>query len=327
MKLTVTQLKARNLLLHYLQSAKYVTVPNHCLCGNFNDLIIASQDRYGIPLMTKLCRNCGLVRSDPYYSQPTLKHFYGNLYRQLYSSHKLTTAAQFQAAYRGAAQISEFVMPWLRRNSVVFDVGCGSGATVKYFSDQGHTTFGCDYSKDYIRYGKKLGLRLYYGSVEKLRKRGPADLILLNHVLEHFPDPLSELKQIRTLLKPQGLLLIGVPGIFDIHRSYKGLAEFIQNAHAFHFTQRTLDRVLASTGFIHLSSNSTILAVYRKGKPRLTPLHQNPWHIYLYLSFVPILKWFHLTSRRLENNAVLILNRLQMYNLIRSGYRFIKHQK
>ena len=74
------QLKIKKSFLAKLKSSEYKTIPNPCLCGNKKGHIVAGHDRYGITLITKFCLNCGLVRSDPYYTQKTLNQFYQQEY-------------------------------------------------------------------------------------------------------------------------------------------------------------------------------------------------------------------------------------------------------
>ena len=37
------------------------------------------------------------------------------------------------------------------------------------------------------------------------------DVIFFNHVLEHIPDDVAALREVRRILKPGGLLVLGVP--------------------------------------------------------------------------------------------------------------------
>jgi SAM-dependent methyltransferase len=68
------------------------------------------------------------------------------------------------------------------------------------------------------------------------------DLVSLSHVLEHLPDPVGMLRQIREhLLSEDGLLLLEVPN-FYAHDSY-------ELAHLACYTPHTLKAVLHQAGY------------------------------------------------------------------------------
>ena len=68
------------------------------------------------------------------------------------------------------------------------------------------------------------------------------DLIILNHVIEHFIDPIEKLLQIKALLNQGGLLYLGLPNI----QSY-GIGQ-IQNAHYWYFSPLNFAKLLNHYG-------------------------------------------------------------------------------
>jgi SAM-dependent methyltransferase len=48
---------------------------------------------------------------------------------------------------------------------------------------------------------------------------GSMDVVLITQVLEHVPEPIAVIGEIRRVLKPGGTLLLSVPGIFPQHGS------------------------------------------------------------------------------------------------------------
>lgn len=65
-------------------SIKYEEVPDYPLCSSENAILIAKKDRYGIPLKTVVCENCGLVRSYNQLTEASQKLFYKKYYRNIY---------------------------------------------------------------------------------------------------------------------------------------------------------------------------------------------------------------------------------------------------
>ena len=87
------------------------------------------------------------------------------------------------------------------------------------------------------------------------------DLITLAHVLEHLPDPVGYLRELReTWLAPSSTVLIEVPNLFG-HRS-------VEIPHLFCFSAGTLRYTLARAGY-------DVVRVTRHGSPRsrLIPLY------------------------------------------------------
>ena len=88
--------------------------------------------------------------------------------------------------------------------------------------------------------------------------------MILSHVLEHLPDPKQSLYETSNLLTDAGYLYIELPGIFYIHRAYKDTLRFLQNAHLYHFTLRTLSSLLADAGYRLVKGDEQIRALFRK---------------------------------------------------------------
>jgi len=155
----------------------------------------------------------------------------------------------------------------LNKETIIFDIGCGSGGTLIPFKELGCKTYGCDYGSIYLEYGRKNGLTLEHGGYLKLQKYGKANIIILSHVLEHFENPLKDLNNIYSLLGDEDCLIyVELPGIFHIHRSYIELLRFFQNAHLFHFTLETLNWIMVHTGYSLVKGDQFIHALYKKNK-------------------------------------------------------------
>ena len=139
------------------------------------------------------------------------------------------------------------------------------------------------------------------GGVESLRAFGAADVIILNHTLEHLRNPRLELSKIRELLSPHGVLYIALPGIFSIHNTYGGRLErgYLQNAHVWHFTLKTLNRLLADAGFKLKYGDEKIVAVYQKGAEKNSPPKENSESVKNYLKKIKRFEWYY-TARNLS---------------------------
>lgn len=94
------------------------------------------------------------------------------------------------------------------------DVGCGWGWAIKYFRDIGIEMHGFDVThnilKDTVSFCGRENLLIADG--EKIPyKKDTFDLVFSWHVIEHVPHPEIFLKEIKRVLRDDGLLVIGVP--------------------------------------------------------------------------------------------------------------------
>jgi SAM-dependent methyltransferase len=123
--------------------------------------------------------------------------------------------------------------------------------------------------------GKELGIPAFR-TVEETG--GRFDLISLFHVLEHLPDPISELGKLREKLAPGGRIVIEVPHAEDALISLYGCEAFKDftywSCHLFLFTEATLREVLKRAGFARVNvefvqrySLANHLHWLAKGKP------------------------------------------------------------
>jgi SAM-dependent methyltransferase len=97
----------------------------------------------------------------------------------------------------------------------LLDVGCGGGGFLKRARDRGFAITGVDYNAERLAaVGAALGADVFAGSIEdfaRARPGGNFDAITIFEVVEHLDDPGRWLDVMRSLLKPGGLLFIGLP--------------------------------------------------------------------------------------------------------------------
>ena len=114
--------------------------------------------------------------------------------------------------HKGHVLQSKFYLPYLSENMDVLDFGCGNGALAKILSQSVRSIEGLEVN-DYPRSLAKTRNNLKtYSSIQDLSVSGKKfDAIISNHVLEHVPNPIETLKQLREFLKPNGILVMMLP--------------------------------------------------------------------------------------------------------------------
>lgn len=117
-----------------------------------------------------------------------------------------------ERSYLGGCYRRFFLYPLINRylTGCVLDLGCGIGDMLNYRAN----TVGLDINPLNVEFCKKRKLNAYIMEPDLIPFNDETfDSVLLDNVLEHIKSPVSLLKEIKRVLKPGGLLVIGVPGI------------------------------------------------------------------------------------------------------------------
>ena len=252
------------------ETGEYKMRDRECECGKSDFEIIAQKDRYGLPVTTVICRNCGLIMTSPCLDDTSNNEFYDSEYHYIYRAEDKPSDKNFLERKQDA---EANIIPFIKKHSglcagSVLEIGCADGGNVAAFDECGYTASGIDLSHVYVEYGKNKGLNLYCSDSESFAKKGlKYDLIIVNHVLEHFTDLRKELDTISTLMAPGGYLFVGVPGVKALsYKAYNGdFLSMLQNAHIFNFTRDTLCSVMDKYGFSCVFCNELIQGLFKKG--------------------------------------------------------------
>ena len=229
-----------------------------CFCGHTDGQLVAQTDRYGFDHRMVCCPSCGILYANPRMTAEAYAQFYANEYRLIYGEHD-NADKEAESSRSGGAVILDFIQK--RTDSTVktvFDFGCNDGSYLAPFRDAGCSTFGVDYNPDSIARGRARGLDLAVGGLDVLEARGTADLIICNHVLEHCLDLEETLARLSRCLNSNGLLFIGVPGLYRWEPS-----QLFQNAHVWQFTAETLSYVMRCCGFEEVYCDQHIVSLWQ----------------------------------------------------------------
>lgn len=100
----------------------------------------------------------------------------------------------------------------LDRNSVVLDVGCGTGQFLSLMSRRYRCQcLGVDFDPAFAQLPAKPGIELVTTYFEMYETDQRFDLITMLHVLEHLDDPETAIRKAYNLLKPGGYLFVETP--------------------------------------------------------------------------------------------------------------------
>lgn len=108
----------------------------------------------------------------------------------------------------------ERLLPVGRRR--LLDVGAGPGLFLKTAAERGWRVLGVEPSRQAAAHARSLGIDMLEGffNAATAAELGRFDVVHLNNVLKHVPNPLEVVALARNLLGPGGLLCLNVPNDF-----------------------------------------------------------------------------------------------------------------
>ncbi len=173
------------------------------------------------------CASCGIIRQDPIPTQQEIEGFYPNTYYSLSSGMYEKRALELARIRQGqglkdkifAALSLPFFRIWFNRTLPprkgkmrLLDVGCGNGAFLSIAKKLGFEVYGVEPSDFNPTLSQKEGFTIRKGLLEDAGFGDEFfDVVTLNHVLEHAPDPAAMLADVKRIVKPGGFVIIAVP--------------------------------------------------------------------------------------------------------------------
>ena len=257
------QKRAKETIEEKVRGGIYKFVETSCpICGSLKLEELSDKDRYGLYMPVGICTQCGLIQTSPRMSQKAYSEFYNKEQKLLYVGREIPDEEYFKKQYKRGECIYRFLGSPERAR--VLEVGCASGGILKYFRDNGCDVFGVDLNEAYVEYGKKThDLNLAVGVFDSTRLPWNPDIIVSSHTLEHILDPVKELKDLKSGSNSNAVLYVELPGVMNLLDSYsQDFLEYLQNAHVYHFTLRTLGNLAAKAGWEILSGNEYIRATF-----------------------------------------------------------------
>lgn len=131
----------------------------------------------------------------------------------------------------------------------ILDFGFGSGSFLRATISLASSTYGVERDVRGIESLQRDGIECS----SSRRLTGAFDIAFLFHVVEHLPDPIQTLGQIRLSLRPDsGLLVVEVPHARDFLLGHLSCAEFTEftlwSRHLILHTRDSLTRLLHAAG-------------------------------------------------------------------------------
>jgi 2-polyprenyl-3-methyl-5-hydroxy-6-metoxy-1,4-benzoquinol methylase len=256
-----------------------------CWCGHDQSNRVFQAARFGLVL----CPNCGCYKIDP----PAITHPGESVefYNQHYSAEE--AKRQQDAGQHTIGRSSRFWRIVKRENSLdqprdrVLDWGCGDGLLCAELRAAGwQHVFGVDIARRRVAFARAHYPDIHFYDVPLEETDIPQesiDLIITDSVIEHLPDPVEHMAQLRQYLKPDGKLVVSTPNMNSgnfrlLGRFWRGL--LAPNVHIFLFTPESIERCLQLAGFQVLRVGSYHVGTRNHFRRMLSSRHAKEFLMY-----------------------------------------------
>lgn len=203
------------------------------------------------------CRSCGFAHVSPLPSDAELKQFYEQEFYQHERPNYFTETKEdlpwWMATYRNYYELLER----RAKGRTLLDIGSGPGHFLACGKKRGWKTVGIEPSTPAARYSEKRGLTTVndFFSYDRAKNLGTFDVVHAAMVLEHVPDPIGFITDMKKMLKKGGRIAIFCPNDYNplqrILREEHGFKPWwvVPKHHLNYFTIESMKRLLAHLGF------------------------------------------------------------------------------
>ena len=255
----------------HIDSASTISDPTggrglRCWCGRNDWIVCFRAPRFGV----LRCPGCGTYRTDP----PPLntasesEEFYTGYYQSVGTDARPVEdpATSRSAGFWKVADQAP-VLQVVRRS--VADIGCGDGHFCAELQGRGWPSVtGVDISHSRVARARKLypSVRFHDGTLRDAGvARGSLDLIVMEAVIEHLPDPVGFLEEVKASLVPGGLLVMTTPNMDSGHFRFLGkrwTGMLAPHAHIFLFSPLSIARLVERAGLRTYQTGSYHTPIY-----------------------------------------------------------------
>lgn len=231
-----------------------------CSGRDFSEVSSVFDDRYGNPEQFVLvrCLQCDHLMTSPQLRESDLPALYGTYYPR-----KSISSASVAKQAIGVASWWSRLLRWLagtdnqgqygvRAGERMLDIGSGSGLSLLEAQKLGAQAWGIEADPNVQPIARELGLRVHQGNLQDGPFPGIAfDLVVMNQVIEHIPQPDEILRAIRGRLAQGGRVVLVFPNIRSLWCKLSGQRWINWHIpyHLHHFNKETFARMAQRCGY------------------------------------------------------------------------------
>lgn len=218
---------------------------NSCpLCSSSKSAVFDQRQFRGQLVTNVICQGCGFVYQSPRMTPTESRAFYEAEYRLLYQGQEGPNPKDLAVQAARAQVTLGFIEQQVKSCTRILDIGCSTGIWLLKLKEHYQAqAIGIEPGNTYRQYAQSTGLEVY-PSLEELQNAGlPGfDMVSMMHVLEHLPNPVVYLRDLREKqLNSHGWLLLEVPNLYA--------HDCFEIAHLTAFSRHTLVQVVEQAGY------------------------------------------------------------------------------
>lgn len=207
-----------------------------------------------------ICPQCKVQITTP---QPPSDKIFSYYASDEYVSHNDSKKGLINSAYQVVKSITlrqkEKLIREFGQKGSLLDYGSGTGDFLLHCKKQGWVVNGAEPDEKARKLSQEKGLDVFdLSEINQTKNR--FDVITMWHVLEHTYDPNKTVEQLKSLLKPGGILVIAVPNYSSYDAQHYGSfwAAWDVPRHLFHFHPTTITQ---------LAEQNQMTLLQKKGMP------------------------------------------------------------
>lgn len=195
------------------------------------------------------CRNCSHVFSNP-------------IPASIYKNYEDVVDKQYLQYLESIRLSSMTILPHIKKlipKGKILDIGCATGEFLLVAKQFGYLVEGLELSEWSSQIARKQGLNIYEMRLEELSHKfsDMYDVITMFGVIEHFEKPVEEMKYIKKLLKPGGILVIWTGDVASIPSKLLGRSWWYwQGQHIQYFSHKSLSLLAERCGIEHITTKT-----------------------------------------------------------------------
>ena len=225
----------------------------HCLLCNSPEII--PMKKYGKDHLVK-CKKCGFVFCKKI---PTEKDLIEN-----YKLYHRDNAISPITVKRYNELLDTFETS--RKNNKILDIGCGDGHFLHVAKQRGWEVYGTEFTDEAIEVCKSKNINMSKGVLNP-ENYAPFkfDVITSFEVIEHINNPQSEVKNIVSLLRPEGIFYFTTPNFNSVNRAIlkEKWSIIVYPEHLSYYTAKTINRFFSSQGLKKINLRTTGISINR----------------------------------------------------------------
>jgi len=221
------------------------------------------------------CDHCGLKFVDPLPTEEVIEEFY-NKHKQP-TQERIEIYLKTRASRDRRDQRKLKLLEKIQKNKgQLLDIGCGMGLFVKNAADHGWKAQGVDLDREMIDFGKKtFGANLSCSMLSELPE-GHFDVITMFNLIDHLQTPVSFLKEVERILKPNGIIYTNLhdAGGWKARKYQADWSAYCPPMHLYYYTPLNLELLVNKSGLkvlmvpgINLKEGIKVILV-KKDDPR-----------------------------------------------------------